>query len=49
MSQEQVQDVQTHSSPKVVFERMIQVANRHDLEAMVACFAPDPSEIPQST
>jgi hypothetical protein len=39
MSQEQVQDVQTHSSPKVVFERMIQAVNRHDLEAMVAFFA----------
>jgi hypothetical protein len=41
MSQEQVQDVQTYSSPKVVLERMTQAANRHDLEAMVACFAPD--------
>ena len=41
MSQEQVQDVQTHSSPKVVLERMIQAANRHDLDAMVAFFAPD--------
>jgi ketosteroid isomerase-like protein len=41
MSEEQVQDAQTYSSPKVVFERMIQAANRHDLEAMVACFAPD--------
>ena len=41
MSQEQAQDVQTHSSPKGVFERMIQAANRHDLEAMVAFFAPD--------
>ena len=41
MSQEQVQDTQTHSSSKVVFERMIQAANRHDLEAMVSCFAPD--------
>jgi ketosteroid isomerase-like protein len=41
MSQEQVQDAQTYSSPKVVFERMIQAANRHDLEAMVACYAPD--------
>jgi ketosteroid isomerase-like protein len=41
MSQEQVQDVQTHSSPKAVFERAIQAANRHDLEAMVACYAPD--------
>src|SRR5258707_11946611 len=41
MLEEQVQDAQTQSSPKVVFERMIQAANRHDLEAMVACFAPD--------
>jgi len=41
MSQEQAQDVQMHSSPKVVLERMIQALNRHDLDAMVACFAPD--------
>lgn len=41
MSVEQAQNAQTQSSPKVVFERMIQSANRHDLEAMVACFAPD--------
>ena len=41
MSQEQVQDAQTHSSPKVVLERMIQALNRHDLDAMVACIAPD--------
>ena len=41
MSQEQVQDVQMYSSPKLVFERMIQATNRHDLEAMVAFFAPD--------
>jgi ketosteroid isomerase-like protein len=41
MSQQQVRDAQTYSSPKVVLERMIQAANRHDLEAMVACFAPD--------
>jgi hypothetical protein len=40
MLEEQVQDTQTHSSPKVIFERMIQAANRHNLEAMVACFAP---------
>ena len=38
---EQPQNAQMQSSPKVVFERMIQAANRHDLEAMVACFAPD--------
>ena len=41
MVEEQVQDTQTDSSPKLVFERMIQAANRHDLDAMVACFAPD--------
>ena len=41
MSEQQVQDVQTDSSPKLLFERMIQAANRHDLDAMVACFAPD--------
>ena len=41
MSVEQVKDAQTHSSPKAVFERAIQAANRHDLEAMVACYAPD--------
>lgn len=41
MSQEQVQDAQRHSSSKVVLERMIQALNRHDLDAMVACFAPN--------
>jgi hypothetical protein len=41
MVEEQVQDTQTHSSATLVFERMIQAANRHDLDAMVACFAPD--------
>ena len=41
MSVEQAQHAQTQSSPQAVFERMIQAANRHDLEAMVACFAPD--------
>ena len=41
MSEQQVQDAQTHSSSKLVFERMIQAANRHDLDTMVACFAPD--------
>ncbi|MFL5656175.1 MAG: nuclear transport factor 2 family protein [Ktedonobacteraceae bacterium] len=41
MSVEQAQNAKTQSSAKVVFERMIQAANRHDLEAMVACFAPD--------
>lgn len=41
MLEKQVQDEQKHSSPKSVFERMIQATNRHDLDAMVACFAPD--------
>ena len=41
MSQEQVQEAQRRLSPKLVFERMIQATNRHDLDAMVACFAPD--------
>jgi len=41
MLEEQVQDAQTQSSSKLVFERMIQAANLHDLDAMVACFAPD--------
>ena len=41
MSVEQAQNAQAQSSPQIVFERMIQAANRHDLEAMVACFAPD--------
>jgi ketosteroid isomerase-like protein len=41
MSVEQTQKAQMQSSPQIVFERMIQAANRHDLEAMVACFAPD--------
>jgi hypothetical protein len=41
MLEEQVQDAQKHSSPQLVFDRMIQAANRHDLDAMVAYFAPD--------
>ena len=41
MVDEQVQIKQTQSYPQVVFERMIQAANRHDLDAMVACFAQD--------
>src|SRR5258705_12166382 len=35
MGEEQVQ------SPKLVFERMIHALNRHDLDTMVACFAPN--------
>jgi hypothetical protein len=39
-------DAQSHAtaaqaSPGVVFEQMIQAANRHDLDAMVAYFSPD--------
>jgi len=41
MQQEQVSDTHTPLSPKVIFERMIQDVNRHDLEALVAWFAPD--------
>ena len=41
MREEQIQAAQVQSSPKLVFERMIQAANRHDLDAMVACFAPN--------
>ena len=41
MGEEQRQATPVQSSPKQVFERMIQAANRHDLEAMVACFAPN--------
>ena len=41
MLEMQVQDAQIHSSPQGVFERMIQAAYRHDLEALVSCFAPD--------
>ena len=41
MSVEHAQNAQTQSSPEAVFDRMIQAANRHDLDAMVACFAPD--------
>ncbi len=29
------------STPKDIFESMIEAANRHDLEAMVTCFAPE--------
>ncbi|MGH2497140.1 MAG: nuclear transport factor 2 family protein [Ktedonobacteraceae bacterium] len=41
MLEEQIQDTPTQSPAQVVFERMIQAANRHDLEEMVACFAPN--------
>jgi ketosteroid isomerase-like protein len=41
MSQEQMDAANTPSSPPRAFERMIQAANRHDLEAMMACYTPD--------
>lgn len=41
MLEEQVQGTQTQSSPQAVFERMVQASNRHDLDAMVACFTAD--------
>jgi hypothetical protein len=47
MSEQQRQNTHFHSTPKEVFESMIEAANRHDLETMVACFAPDyRSELP---
>ena len=41
MTEQQIQDTHVHLTPKDVFESMIEAANRHDLEAMVAHFAPD--------
>ncbi len=41
MSRERVQEAQTHTAAKAVFERIMQATNRHDLDAMVACFAED--------
>jgi ketosteroid isomerase-like protein len=41
MAQGEREDVLTPSAPQQVFERMIQAANRHDLEAMVACYTQD--------
>jgi ketosteroid isomerase-like protein len=41
MGEKQGEGMQRQSSAQAVFEHMIQAANRHDLEAMVACFAPD--------
>ncbi len=49
MSEQQRQDMRSHSTPKEIFESMIEAANRHDLEALVAYFAPDyRSELPFS-
>jgi ketosteroid isomerase-like protein len=41
MSEQQQRAIHSDLQPKDVFECMIAAANRHDLEAMVACFAPD--------
>jgi predicted SnoaL-like aldol condensation-catalyzing enzyme len=41
MSQESLQGIQSASAPLLVIERMIRALNLHDLESMVACFAPD--------
>ena len=41
MTQREGNGAPTPSAPQQVFERMIQAANRHDLEAMVACYTPD--------
>ena len=49
MSEQQRQETHGHSTPKAIFESMIEAANSHDLEAMVARFAPDyRSELPFS-
>lgn len=41
MTQGEHEDPRAQSAPQQVFERMVQAANRHDLEAMVACYTPD--------
>ena len=41
MSEQQRQDTHLSLTPKEIFEHMIEAANRHDLEMMVAYFAPD--------
>jgi ketosteroid isomerase-like protein len=41
MSEQQRQETHFPSTPKAIFESFIAAANRHDLEALVACFAPD--------
>jgi hypothetical protein len=47
MSEQQRQEPHVHATPKAIFESMIEAANRHDLEAMVAYLAPDyRSELP---
>lgn len=47
MSEQQKRDTRNDAAPRDIFVRMIEAANRHDLEAMAACFAPDyRSELP---
>jgi SnoaL-like domain len=47
MSEQQRQETHFHASPKEIFESMIAAANRHDLEELVAYFAPTyRSELP---
>src|SRR5258707_5848540 len=41
MVEQGIRDTKMGTSPQSVFERMIQALNRHDLDAMVACLAPD--------
>ncbi len=41
MAEQQRQDMPLSLTPKEVFEHMIEAANRHDLETMVAYFAPE--------
>lgn len=41
MSEQQRQESHANASPKDIFKSMIAAANRHDLETMVAYFAPD--------
>jgi hypothetical protein len=41
MLEQQRQKPPFHATPKEIFESMIGAANRHDLDEMVACFAPD--------
>ena len=38
MTQGEGEGVRTLPAPQQVFERMIEAANRHDLETMVACY-----------
>jgi ketosteroid isomerase-like protein len=41
MSQESVKAARAHAPARAVFEQVILATNRHDLEALVACFASD--------